>query len=180
MFGCICPNNHMKRRCDRIFSLVNHNPCVGKCLPPTDIYRYNDTVNTKLKFSSCILLGASRARAWGVVRGWLCYLARAYMCDWVNSEILMWRERSLMYEDVWSMILLWSLLYWSCMTWPARRRPIKCLLINIQFTIISEIVSHLPEDLQLKPTTSLNFSNYEFLFKSIVDYDTLSTISLQQ
>lgn len=30
MFGCICPNNHMKRRCDRIFSTVNHNPCVGK------------------------------------------------------------------------------------------------------------------------------------------------------
>ncbi|GAB0094871.1 glial cell line-derived neurotrophic family receptor-like, isoform E [Sergentomyia squamirostris] len=28
MFGCICPNNHMKRRCDRIFSLVNHNACV--------------------------------------------------------------------------------------------------------------------------------------------------------
>ncbi|XP_061943273.1 uncharacterized protein LOC107993599 isoform X4 [Apis cerana] len=28
MFGCICPNNHMKRRCDRIFSTVNHNPCV--------------------------------------------------------------------------------------------------------------------------------------------------------
>ncbi|CAB3367243.1 Hypothetical predicted protein [Cloeon dipterum] len=28
IFGCICPNNHMKRRCDRIFSLVNHNPCV--------------------------------------------------------------------------------------------------------------------------------------------------------
>lgn len=33
MFGCICPNNHMKRRCDRIFSMVNHNPCVGKWLP---------------------------------------------------------------------------------------------------------------------------------------------------
>lgn len=31
MFGCICPNNHMKRRCDRIFGMVNHNPCVGKC-----------------------------------------------------------------------------------------------------------------------------------------------------
>lgn len=30
MFGCICPNNHMKRRCDKIFSVVNHNPCVGK------------------------------------------------------------------------------------------------------------------------------------------------------
>uniref|UniRef100_A0A182M0Z4 GDNF/GAS1 domain-containing protein n=1 Tax=Anopheles culicifacies TaxID=139723 RepID=A0A182M0Z4_9DIPT len=29
MFGCICPNNHMKRRCDKIFSVVNHNPCVG-------------------------------------------------------------------------------------------------------------------------------------------------------
>ncbi|XP_039298572.1 uncharacterized protein LOC111048987 isoform X3 [Nilaparvata lugens] len=29
MFGCICPNNHMKKRCDRIFSLVNHNPCIG-------------------------------------------------------------------------------------------------------------------------------------------------------
>ncbi|XP_059470951.1 uncharacterized protein LOC132193967 isoform X2 [Neocloeon triangulifer] len=29
IFGCICPNNHMKRRCDRIFSLVNHNPCVA-------------------------------------------------------------------------------------------------------------------------------------------------------
>ncbi|XP_055322734.1 uncharacterized protein LOC129578351 isoform X1 [Sitodiplosis mosellana] len=29
MFGCICPNNHIKRRCDRIFSMVNHNPCVA-------------------------------------------------------------------------------------------------------------------------------------------------------
>ncbi|XP_063703599.1 uncharacterized protein LOC134833266 [Culicoides brevitarsis] len=28
MFGCICPNNHMKKRCDKIFSVVNHNPCV--------------------------------------------------------------------------------------------------------------------------------------------------------
>lgn len=30
IFGCICPNNHMKRRCDKIFNVVNHNPCVGK------------------------------------------------------------------------------------------------------------------------------------------------------
>ncbi|XP_047350708.1 uncharacterized protein LOC124949534 isoform X1 [Vespa velutina] len=30
VFGCICPNNHIKKRCDRIFSLVNHNPCVGE------------------------------------------------------------------------------------------------------------------------------------------------------
>ncbi|VEN46032.1 unnamed protein product, partial [Callosobruchus maculatus] len=29
MFGCICPNNHMKKRCDRIFAMVNHNPCVA-------------------------------------------------------------------------------------------------------------------------------------------------------
>ncbi|XP_063929586.1 uncharacterized protein LOC135141921 isoform X2 [Zophobas morio] len=33
MFGCICPNNHNKKRCDRIFSMVNHNPCVD-ILPP--------------------------------------------------------------------------------------------------------------------------------------------------
>ena len=38
MFGCICPNNHMKRRCDRIFSMVNHNPCVGEYeIEPTAI-----------------------------------------------------------------------------------------------------------------------------------------------
>lgn len=30
LFGCICPNNHMKRRCDKIFLTVNHNPCVGE------------------------------------------------------------------------------------------------------------------------------------------------------
>lgn len=34
MFGCICPNNHMKRRCDKIFNVVNHNPCVGKEFEP--------------------------------------------------------------------------------------------------------------------------------------------------
>ncbi|XP_023247990.1 uncharacterized protein LOC106637711 [Copidosoma floridanum] len=28
MFGCICPDNQAKKRCDRIFSMVNHNPCV--------------------------------------------------------------------------------------------------------------------------------------------------------
>ncbi|CAG9796127.1 unnamed protein product [Diatraea saccharalis] len=37
LFGCICPNTHMKKRCDRIFALVNHNPCVaatwGECPP---------------------------------------------------------------------------------------------------------------------------------------------------
>ncbi|XP_057323650.1 uncharacterized protein LOC130666554 isoform X2 [Microplitis mediator] len=28
MFGCICPGNQIKKRCDKIFSAVNHNPCV--------------------------------------------------------------------------------------------------------------------------------------------------------
>ncbi|XP_034944685.1 uncharacterized protein Gfrl [Chelonus insularis] len=28
MFGCICPGNQMKKRCDRIFLTVNRNPCV--------------------------------------------------------------------------------------------------------------------------------------------------------
>ncbi|KAL0859511.1 hypothetical protein ABMA27_010667 [Loxostege sticticalis] len=32
LFGCICPNTHMKKRCDRIFSVVNHNPCVVKLM----------------------------------------------------------------------------------------------------------------------------------------------------
>ncbi|EDW49673.1 GM23195 [Drosophila sechellia] len=32
MFGCICPNNHMKKRCDRIFNIVNHNPCVDRLI----------------------------------------------------------------------------------------------------------------------------------------------------
>ncbi|KAK0173548.1 hypothetical protein PV328_006725, partial [Microctonus aethiopoides] len=28
MFGCICPGNQAKKRCDKIFLTVNHNPCV--------------------------------------------------------------------------------------------------------------------------------------------------------
>ncbi|XP_046822579.1 uncharacterized protein LOC124425770 isoform X3 [Vespa crabro] len=36
VFGCICPNNHIKKRCDRIFSLVNHNPCVVKVISHPD------------------------------------------------------------------------------------------------------------------------------------------------
>jgi len=30
LFGCICPQNQMKKRCDRIFSLINENPCISK------------------------------------------------------------------------------------------------------------------------------------------------------
>ncbi|XP_017775583.1 PREDICTED: uncharacterized protein LOC108561940 isoform X2 [Nicrophorus vespilloides] len=36
MFGCICPNNHMKKRCDRIFNMVNHNPCVVKVISASE------------------------------------------------------------------------------------------------------------------------------------------------
>ncbi|XP_046683343.1 mucin-5AC-like [Homalodisca vitripennis] len=36
MFGCICPNNHMKKRCDRVFTLVNHNPCIGSGPKPEE------------------------------------------------------------------------------------------------------------------------------------------------
>ncbi|KAF4531745.1 hypothetical protein B566_EDAN015191 [Ephemera danica] len=28
LFGCFCPNHHMKKRCEKIFTMVNHNPCV--------------------------------------------------------------------------------------------------------------------------------------------------------
>ncbi|KAJ8976046.1 hypothetical protein NQ317_014098, partial [Molorchus minor] len=59
MFGCICPNNHMKKRCDRIFSMVNHNPCVGESklssgiIPPMKFCFYHmQNLNTeKLKKS---------------------------------------------------------------------------------------------------------------------------------
>ncbi|XP_020287683.1 uncharacterized protein LOC109856624, partial [Pseudomyrmex gracilis] len=36
MFGCICPHNHIKKRCDKIFSLVNRNPCVVKVIAHPD------------------------------------------------------------------------------------------------------------------------------------------------
>ncbi|KAE8748459.1 hypothetical protein FOCC_FOCC004890, partial [Frankliniella occidentalis] len=36
IFGCICPNNHMKRRCDRIFSTLNYNRCVELDLYPVE------------------------------------------------------------------------------------------------------------------------------------------------
>ncbi|XP_055847713.1 uncharacterized protein LOC129913187 isoform X3 [Episyrphus balteatus] len=38
MFGCICPNNHMKKRCDRIFNIVNHNPCVVRIMGMDESY----------------------------------------------------------------------------------------------------------------------------------------------
>ncbi|TMW46910.1 hypothetical protein DOY81_008008 [Sarcophaga bullata] len=52
MFGCICPNNHMKKRCDRIFNIVNHNPCVGKfLLSNTATFKKHKKGNIKTKKS---------------------------------------------------------------------------------------------------------------------------------
>ncbi|XP_048486782.1 uncharacterized protein LOC105383545 isoform X4 [Plutella xylostella] len=43
LFGCICPNTHMKKRCDRIFAVVNHNPCVVKLMSDGRIAIRNST-----------------------------------------------------------------------------------------------------------------------------------------
>ncbi|XP_050426715.1 uncharacterized protein LOC126837037 [Adelges cooleyi] len=42
IFGCICPQNQMKKRCDRIFSLVNDNPCIN---PESAITTDNSILN---------------------------------------------------------------------------------------------------------------------------------------
>ncbi|XP_053994939.1 uncharacterized protein LOC128890863 isoform X3 [Hylaeus anthracinus] len=49
MFGCICPNNHMKRRCDRIFSTVNHNPCVVKVIAHPDNSTSFEVIESQLE-----------------------------------------------------------------------------------------------------------------------------------
>ncbi|XP_031368371.1 uncharacterized protein LOC102673215 isoform X3 [Apis dorsata] len=49
MFGCICPNNHMKRRCDRIFSTVNHNPCVVKVISHPDNSTSFEVIESQLE-----------------------------------------------------------------------------------------------------------------------------------
>ncbi|EDV90506.1 GH14172 [Drosophila grimshawi] len=50
MFGCICPNNHMKKRCDRIFNIVNHNPCVDRIIFfPNGLPKLKPKPKTKLK-----------------------------------------------------------------------------------------------------------------------------------
>jgi trimethyllysine dioxygenase len=38
MFGCICPGNSGKEKCDRVFKAVNGNPCIGKLLIMYIIY----------------------------------------------------------------------------------------------------------------------------------------------
>ncbi|XP_033341283.1 glial cell line-derived neurotrophic family receptor-like isoform X3 [Megalopta genalis] len=49
MFGCICPVNHMKRRCDRIFSTVNHNPCVVKVISHPDNSTSFEVIESQLE-----------------------------------------------------------------------------------------------------------------------------------
>ncbi|XP_066602971.1 uncharacterized protein [Prorops nasuta] len=49
MFGCICPNNHMKRRCDKIFSTVNHNPCVVKVISHPDNSTSFEVIESQLE-----------------------------------------------------------------------------------------------------------------------------------
>ncbi|XP_076177937.1 glial cell line-derived neurotrophic family receptor-like isoform X3 [Ptiloglossa arizonensis] len=49
LFGCICPNMHMKRRCDRIFSMVNHNPCVVKVIAHPDNSTSFEVIESQLE-----------------------------------------------------------------------------------------------------------------------------------
>ncbi|XP_043256907.1 uncharacterized protein LOC122399910 isoform X2 [Colletes gigas] len=49
MFGCICPNNQIKKRCDRIFSMVNHNPCVVKVIAHPDNSTSFEVIESQLE-----------------------------------------------------------------------------------------------------------------------------------
>ncbi|XP_015594645.1 uncharacterized protein LOC107267434 isoform X8 [Cephus cinctus] len=49
MFGCICPNNHMKKRCDRIFSMVNQNPCIVKVIAHPDNSTSFEVIESQLE-----------------------------------------------------------------------------------------------------------------------------------
>uniref|UniRef100_A0A182VS73 GDNF/GAS1 domain-containing protein n=1 Tax=Anopheles minimus TaxID=112268 RepID=A0A182VS73_9DIPT len=57
MFGCICPNNHMKRRCDKIFSVVNHNPCVVATSPTPQHTRLVSVGSNSLQLPSKMEFG---------------------------------------------------------------------------------------------------------------------------
>ncbi|XP_032664801.1 uncharacterized protein LOC116841223 isoform X3 [Odontomachus brunneus] len=49
MFGCICPNNSNRRRCDKIFSAVNHNPCVVKVIAHPDNSTSLEVIESQLE-----------------------------------------------------------------------------------------------------------------------------------
>ncbi|XP_025155019.1 uncharacterized protein LOC105191889 isoform X4 [Harpegnathos saltator] len=49
MFGCICPNNSNRRRCDKIFTTVNHNPCVVKVIAHPDNSTSFEVIESQLE-----------------------------------------------------------------------------------------------------------------------------------
>ena len=62
MFGCICPGNSGKEKCDRVFKAVNGNPCIGKLLIMYIIYLIlnvkKDKNSTYYKYCYYVLLTA--------------------------------------------------------------------------------------------------------------------------
>ncbi|XP_025421932.1 uncharacterized protein LOC112691756 [Sipha flava] len=51
LFGCICPQNQVKKRCDRIFALINENPCISSKSSPIDnsILNFQSTCHEALE-----------------------------------------------------------------------------------------------------------------------------------
>ncbi|VVC33180.1 GDNF/GAS1 [Cinara cedri] len=51
LFGCICPQNQFKKRCDRVFSLINDNPCISSNAAPIDnsILNFQSTCHEALE-----------------------------------------------------------------------------------------------------------------------------------
>ncbi|XP_076279820.1 glial cell line-derived neurotrophic family receptor-like isoform X3 [Lasioglossum baleicum] len=49
MFGCICPMNQAKKRCDKIFSMVNRNPCVVKVISHPDNSTSFEVIESQLE-----------------------------------------------------------------------------------------------------------------------------------
>uniref|UniRef100_A0A2S2NAC9 GDNF family receptor alpha-3 n=1 Tax=Schizaphis graminum TaxID=13262 RepID=A0A2S2NAC9_SCHGA len=51
LFGCICTQNQVKKRCDRIFSMINENPCISSKSTPIDnsILNFQSTCHEALE-----------------------------------------------------------------------------------------------------------------------------------
>ncbi|KYN20295.1 hypothetical protein ALC57_07199 [Trachymyrmex cornetzi] len=72
MFGCICPNNHMKRRCDKIFSTVNHNPCVGESNNNMKFVKFSLSIHVFIHTSivhviTCVILNLYILSAYNII-----------------------------------------------------------------------------------------------------------------
>ncbi|XP_064121270.1 uncharacterized protein LOC135225755 isoform X4 [Macrobrachium nipponense] len=48
MFGCVCPVDHQKRKCQRIFRIVHNNPCVGETSSSGPVPMLHSTCQTAL------------------------------------------------------------------------------------------------------------------------------------